>query len=221
MCAQLHPTLCNPTDCISPGSSVHRISRREYWDGLPFPLPGDLPDPGIEPAALASPVLGGRFVTSVAPGKPTDINDIKYLSFLLIILKGLISLFCEPSWSQTWRKLPLVTIPEKRRWLFNHSVMSNSMHSHAYPTPGFPVLHCLLEFAHIHVHWVNDAIQPSHPLLPPSMFSLYIPYSHYLEVSLACKFDYLHKCRNSNLWLLACWHEVPKEWVAVTVLSSV
>ena len=34
--------------------------------------------------------------------------------------------------------------------------------------PGFPVLHCPLEFAQIHVHWVGDAIQPSHPLLPPS-----------------------------------------------------
>ena len=35
-------------------------------------------------------------------------------------------------------------------------------------TPGFPVLHYLPEFAQIHVHWVSDAIQPSHPLLPPS-----------------------------------------------------
>ena len=34
--------------------------------------------------------------------------------------------------------------------------------------PGFPVLHHLLEFAKTHVHWVSDAIQPSHPLLPPS-----------------------------------------------------
>ena len=37
-----------------------------------------------------------------------------------------------------------------------------------YSTPGFPVLHCLLELAQIHVHWVGDAIQPSHPLLPSS-----------------------------------------------------
>ena len=40
--------------------------------------------------------------------------------------------------------------------------------------PGFPVLHCLLEFAQTHVHWVGDAIQPSHPrhplLLLPSIF---------------------------------------------------
>ena len=35
-------------------------------------------------------------------------------------------------------------------------------------SPVFPVLHYLLEFAQTHVHWVNDAIQPSHPLLSPS-----------------------------------------------------
>ena len=34
-------------------------------------------------------------------------------------------------------------------------------------TPGFPVLHYLLEFSQTHVHWVDDAIQPSHLLLPP------------------------------------------------------
>ena len=38
--------------------------------------------------------------------------------------------------------------------------------------PGFPVLHCLLEFAQTHVHWVGDAIQPSHPRLPPSPLAL-------------------------------------------------
>ena len=37
-----------------------------------------------------------------------------------------------------------------------------------YITPGFPVLHYLLEFAQTHVHWVNDTIQPSHPPLHPS-----------------------------------------------------
>ena len=34
--------------------------------------------------------------------------------------------------------------------------------------PGFPVLHYLPEFVQTHVHWVSDAIEPSHPLLPPS-----------------------------------------------------
>ena len=39
-------------------------------------------------------------------------------------------------------------------------------------TPGFPVLHHLLEFVQVHVHWVDDAIQLSHPLLPPFLSML-------------------------------------------------
>ena len=39
---------------------------------------------------------------------------------------------------------------------------------------GFPVLHCLLEFAQTHVHWIGDAIQPSHPLSPPSPPAIYL-----------------------------------------------
>ena len=39
--------------------------RQEYWSGLPFPIPGDLPDPGTEPTSLTSPALaGGIFTTS-------------------------------------------------------------------------------------------------------------------------------------------------------------
>ena len=41
--------------------------------------------------------------------------------------------------------------------------------------PGFPVIHYLPEFAQIHVHWVGDAIQPSHPLSPPSSLVLNLP----------------------------------------------
>jgi len=36
------------------------FSRQEYWSGLPFPAPGDLPDPGIEPTSLESAALAGR-----------------------------------------------------------------------------------------------------------------------------------------------------------------
>ena len=45
------------------------FSRQEYWSGLPFPSPGDLPDPGIEPASPESPALAGGFFTTVAAGK--------------------------------------------------------------------------------------------------------------------------------------------------------
>ena len=42
------------------------LSRQDYWSGLPCPSPGDLPDPGIKPASLMSPVLAGRFFTTSA-----------------------------------------------------------------------------------------------------------------------------------------------------------
>ena len=42
--------------------------RQEYWRGLPFPSPEDLPDPGIEPM---SPALGGRLFTTEPPGNPS------------------------------------------------------------------------------------------------------------------------------------------------------
>ena len=51
-------------DCSLPGSSVHGISRKEYWRGLPFPPPGYLPDPRIKPAPLKYPALAGGFFTT-------------------------------------------------------------------------------------------------------------------------------------------------------------
>ena len=46
------------------------FSRQKYWNGLPFPTPGNLPDPGIEPMSPVSPTLGGRVFTAEPPGKP-------------------------------------------------------------------------------------------------------------------------------------------------------
>ena len=43
------------------------FSTQEYWSGLPFPAPGDLPNPGIEPR---SPALEADALTSEPPGKP-------------------------------------------------------------------------------------------------------------------------------------------------------
>ena len=55
------------------------FSRQEYWSGLPFPSPGDLPDPGIEPR---SPTFQADALTSEPPGKPKiagrNINNLRY-----------------------------------------------------------------------------------------------------------------------------------------------
>ena len=51
---------------------------------------------------------------------------------------------------------------------FSCLVVSGSLPPHERSTPGLPVHHQLLEFTPTHVHWVDDAIQPSHPLSSPS-----------------------------------------------------
>ena len=45
---------------------------QEHWGGLPFPPPGDLLHPGIEPTSLTSPALAGIFFITEPPGKPTQ-----------------------------------------------------------------------------------------------------------------------------------------------------
>ena len=65
--AQSCLTLCDPLD-LAPLSM--EFSRQECWSGLPFPSPGHLPDPGIEPTTLVSPALQVNSLPLVPPGKP-------------------------------------------------------------------------------------------------------------------------------------------------------
>ena len=58
-------------DCSPPGSSVHEIFQQGYWSGLPFPSPGDLPDPGIE---LGSPALQADSLSTELQGKSKEYN---------------------------------------------------------------------------------------------------------------------------------------------------
>ena len=81
--AQSRLTLCDPMNGSSPGSSVHGFSRQEYWSGLPFSPPGDLPDPGIKPASSAFPALTGGFFTTVPPGKPVIVLNAAELYILI------------------------------------------------------------------------------------------------------------------------------------------
>ena len=64
---QLCLTLCDPMDCNHQAPLSIGFSRQKYWRGLPFPLPRDLPDPGIEPE---SPALQADTLLSEPPVKP-------------------------------------------------------------------------------------------------------------------------------------------------------
>ena len=70
MCSvtQLCLTLCDPWTIACQAPLSMAFSRQEYWSGLPFPSPGHLPEPGIEPA---SPALAAGFFTTEPPGKPS------------------------------------------------------------------------------------------------------------------------------------------------------
>jgi len=68
------------------------FSRQEYWSGLPFPSPGDLPDPGIKPG---SPALQADTLTSEPPGKPPMI-----IGRLQIDLVDLVDRVPEELWTE-------------------------------------------------------------------------------------------------------------------------
>ena len=60
-------TLATPCTAAHQALLSMGFPRQEYWSGLPFPSPGDLPDPGIKPGSQVLP--GGFFITE-PPGKP-------------------------------------------------------------------------------------------------------------------------------------------------------
>ena len=78
-------SLCRVHSFSLPRTVAHQaplsmgFSRQEYWSGLSFPPPGDLPDPGIEPVSSA---LAGGFFTTEPPGKPSHSLSPSPLEFI-------------------------------------------------------------------------------------------------------------------------------------------
>ena len=74
LCAQLHSHVLlfsTPWTVAHQPPLSMRFPRQEYWSGLPFPTPGDLPDLETEPESLTFLALAGRFFTTQPPGKPS------------------------------------------------------------------------------------------------------------------------------------------------------
>ena len=73
--------LCDSMDCITHQAPLSvEFSRQEYWSGLPFLTPGDLPSPGIEPMSLQSPVWASSTLTTAPPGKLLELSCVCMLS---------------------------------------------------------------------------------------------------------------------------------------------
>ena len=134
------------------------FSRQEYGNGLPWPPPGNLPDPGIKPASLMSLLwllhCQAGSLLLVPPGKSRCIPD----TIIYVLQRGNKA---ENMVGESVLKRPhqFSSVAQSCPTLYNPKNCS---------TPGFPVHHQLQEFTQTHVHWVSDAIQPSHPLSSPS-----------------------------------------------------
>ena len=103
------------------------ILQARMLEWVAMPSPGDLPDPVMEHASLASPALAGGFFTTTTTWKAWK-QSVQFSWSCLTV--------CDP--------------------------MDSS-------TPGFSVRHQLTELGQTHVHWISDAIQPSHPLSSPPL----------------------------------------------------
>ena len=139
------------------------FSRQEYWRGLLFPPPGDLSDPGIEPASLAAPALASRFFTAEPSGKPFAHHSNKQ--------------FFNSSWTsynvtQLWLCLPRDCVG----WLSPKTLHSSQAHpkprlalvllTHRWEISIVPSLLSLLLFSH---EVMSDSLWPhgqQHARLP-------------------------------------------------------
>ena len=70
--AQSCPILMTPWTVACQATPSMEFSRQEYWSGLPFPPPGDLPNPGTEPMFLASPAMVGSSLPLSHVGSPSN-----------------------------------------------------------------------------------------------------------------------------------------------------
>ena len=101
------------------------FSRQEYWNGLPFPSPGDLPDPGIEPRSC----IAGRWFTTWAMREATMLQRFPLISppfwkfFLIVHLTLYCALGC-------FRYVPLeFLITTSSQWLFTSLITSLNYNS--------------------------------------------------------------------------------------------
>ena len=76
-------TRCNPMDCTCQAPLSMEFSRQEYWSGLPFPSPGDLPNPGIKPR---SPALQADTLRSKPKRKPIYVWLMIIVQFYQILI---------------------------------------------------------------------------------------------------------------------------------------
>ena len=83
VCVFTHQLFATPWTVARQAPLSMEFSRQKYWSGLPFPSPGDLPNPGIEPMSLAPPALAGVFFITGATREASRLNKNHYPSYTI------------------------------------------------------------------------------------------------------------------------------------------
>ena len=160
---------------------------------LPFPLPGGLPDPGLSSCLVQLSHWQADSLTLSHLGNHAMTGFLNPSWHLLVVRKNnknnnkTMSLGKKEQeeiwhWNDSTKNrvpFPFHCFKCKKPFVsyeinyfssvqFSRLVVSDSLWPKNCPTPGFPVHHQLPEFTQTQVHWVGDAIKPSHPLLSPS-----------------------------------------------------
>ena len=166
------------------------FSRQEYCIGFPFPSPGDKTDSWIDPKSLE---LQADSLLSDPPGMPYSLFKSLFITNGNELCKNILLV-------QNFLHVLSLKFPSVQ---FSRPVTSDSLTPHGLQQAGLPVHHQLLEFTQTYVHWVSDAIQPSHPLSSPSpsAFNLsqyqglfrWVSSSH--QVAKGLEFQFQHQSR--------------------------
>ena len=205
-------------DCSPQGSSVHGILQARILEWVAISYSRDLPNTGIKPTSPECSALSRRFFTTEPSGKPLSLtdDDVKLLSHVqLFAIPWTVAYQAPPSLEfsrqEYWNGLPF---PSHLLVLDKSSSVQSLSHVQLFAThwnaEGQASLsyHQLPEFTQTRVHWVSDAIQPSHPLSSPSppAFNLFqhqclfflIPFFYWSIVDLQCQHQCLFKWVTSS-----------------------
>ena len=151
MCKSLPtcPTLWDPMDYSLPGSSSMGFSRQEYWSGLPCPLPGDLPNPGLKPHLLSLLHWQAGSLPLLPPGKPREAFVVRSLSHVW--------LFATPWTAACQASLSFIISQSLLKLMSIESVMPSNHLFLCYPLlllPSiFPSIRVFSNESGLHIRW--------------------------------------------------------------------
>ena len=159
---------CNPIDSSLPGFSLHGISQAAYWSGLPFPTPSLITREIQIKSTMRYHLMTLRMAVIrkariISAGEPWRKGNSH---------TWLVGMWIDSATKKTSKKIPCSVFLFFFSVQFSSTVVSDSLRPHESQHARHPCSSQLLESTQTHVHWVGDAIRPSHPLSstsPPAL----------------------------------------------------